>query len=114
MTLELSGRIEVIYPAVNVTDKFRKREMVLAVTEVVNGNNRTEYAKFQFSQGKCELLDTYHPGDMVKVNFNIRGIKYQKGGKEGFITNLDAWRIERMAAAQTQQQAQPEQDYWGK
>jgi hypothetical protein len=42
------------------------------------------------------MPDKYNMGDEVKVMFNIKGTKWTKDGKENFITNLDAWRMETM------------------
>jgi hypothetical protein len=41
-------------------------------------------------------IATYHRnlGDDVKVSFNIKGTKWMKDGRENYITNLDAWRME--------------------
>ncbi len=33
-------------------------------------------------------------GEEVKVHFNLKGTKWVKDGRENYITNLDAWRIE--------------------
>lgn len=109
MTLEISGQIEFIGPTVAVTEKFKKREFVLAVFDQVNGNTYTNYAKMQVVQAKCDILDRYKKGDMVKVSFNLKGNKNEKDGKVSYITNLDAWRIEY--AQQPQQTAAPAPQY---
>ena len=55
----------------------------------------TEHIKFQLTQDKCNLVDNIEINDEVKVNFNIRGKKWEKEGKVSYFTNLDAWRIEK-------------------
>jgi len=42
------------------------------------------------------------PGEEVKVLFNIKGTKWVKEGRENYITNLDAWRIEAFVPAGAQ------------
>jgi len=37
------------------------------------------------------------------VYFNIKGSKWEKEGKVNYITNLDAWRIEQVSNAGTDQ-----------
>ena len=37
----------------------------------------------------------------VKVQFNIKGTKWVKEGRENYITNLDAWRMETMKMDQS-------------
>ena|ERR1044072_1816738 len=94
MSFEVIGKLLVKYDTQNVSDRFKKREFVLELSEDINGNTYTNYAKMQLVQNKCELLDRYNEGDMVKVNFNIKGNRWERDGKVNFITNLDAWRIE--------------------
>ena len=45
--------------------------------------------------------DRYAIGDEVKVQFNIKGTKWVKEGRENYITNLDAWRMETVKIGQT-------------
>ena len=40
------------------------------------------------------MPDRFNLGDTVKVLFNIKGSKWNKDGKDNYITNLDAWRME--------------------
>ena len=37
----------------------------------------------------------------VKISFNIRGRKWEKDGKVSYFTNLEAWRIEKVANENT-------------
>jgi single-stranded DNA-binding protein len=101
MSLEIKGRLHVKYETMNVSDKFKKREFVLELSEEINGNTYTQFAKMQLVQNKCEILDKYNVGDMVKVSFNINGTKWEKDGKVNYITNLSAWRIEMDNGAQS-------------
>lgn len=105
MALELTGKIVEIYPTMQISERFKKREIVLDITEEVNGQSFPNFAKLQVSQNKCEVLDGYKVGEVVKIQFNVRGSKVDKDGKANYYTNLDAWRIERVNAAQ-QPQAQ--------
>jgi hypothetical protein len=47
-------------------------------------------------QDRTTLLDRMKVGEEVKVHFNLKGSKWVKDGRENFITNLDAWRIEQL------------------
>lgn len=94
MSLQVTGKIVVIEPTNVVSDKFKKREFVVSITENINGNEYTNYAKFQTVQNKCDLLDKFNEADTVTVSFNIKGNRWEKDGKVQYITNLDAWRIE--------------------
>jgi hypothetical protein len=46
------------------------------------------------------MPDKYNLGDDLRVQFNIKGTKWVKEGKENFITNLDAWRMEGVKLGQ--------------
>lgn len=116
MALELIGKLIEKHPVQQVTERFKKREFVLDISEEVNGNTYANYAKLQVVQNRCELLDNYSEGDMLKVTFNVRGNRWERDGKVNYITSLDAWRIERAGAAdsnaynnQQQQQYAPQQ-----
>jgi hypothetical protein len=115
MALEVIGKLIEKGPTMQVSERFKKREFVLDITEEVNGNAYPNFAKLQAVQNRCELLDNFNEGDTVKVSFNIRGNKWEKDGKVNYITSLDAWRIERANAgdnnAYQAQQQQPQQQY---
>lgn len=107
MSLEVTGKLLVKYEAQQVSDRFKKREFVLELAEEINGNVYTNYAKMQLVQNKCDIVDRFNEGDMVKVSFNIKGNRWERDGKVNFITNLDAWRIESAGAAGGQAQSAP-------
>ena len=46
------------------------------------------------------MPDRFNVGDEVKVSFNIKGTKWVKDGRENYITNLDAWRMEHVKLGQ--------------
>jgi Domain of unknown function (DUF3127) len=94
MSLEITGVLEKKNPTQVVSDKFKKREFIVALNEDVNGKTYTNFAKMQLVQQKCDILDKFNEGDTIKVNFNIKGMSWEKDGKTQYITNLDAWRVE--------------------
>lgn len=111
MTLEVTGKLLVKYDTQQVSDKFKKREFVVELAEEINGNIYTNYAKMQLVQNKCDIIDRFKEGEIVKVSFNIKGNSYvdRKDGMTKYITNLDAWRVESASAGQpaTGNQAPP-------
>ena len=66
-------------------------------SEDINGKTITNYVKFQCVQDRTAMPDRFNIGDTVKVLFNIKGSKWNKDGKDNYITNLDAWRMEAVA-----------------
>lgn len=102
MSLEITGKLYVKYePQEFGEKKFKTREFVLELVEDINGNAYTNYAKMQLVQAKCDIIDRFNLGDMVKVSFNVRGRSYvdKKDGTTKYISNLDAWRVESATAA---------------
>jgi single-strand DNA-binding protein len=97
------GKLHEIFPTQQVTDKFKKRELVL---EIIDGQF-TQYAKFQLTQDKCSLLDQFQKGQEVKVSFNLSGKPFQKNGETLYFTNLQAWRIEAAAGVAQTATSQP-------
>jgi hypothetical protein len=51
------------------------------------------------------MPDRFTIGDDVRVQFNIKGTKWVKDGRENYITNLDAWRMEAVKLGQQDQPA---------
>ena len=107
MSLEIKGRLVVKYDTQQVSEKFKKREFVIEINEEINGYIYTNFGKFQLVQNKCDIIDRFFPGDMLKVNFNVKGNKYERDGKTTYITNLDAWRIEKVAGSTETYNAPP-------
>lgn len=95
MALEVSGKLIEKYEIQQISDKFKKREFIVELAEEINGNTYTNFGKFQLVQNKCEILDRFNVGDNVKVMFNIKGNRSEKNGKVNYISNMDAWRIEK-------------------
>ena len=94
MSYEITGKLISVSDTQQVSERFKKREFVLETSEEINGNVYTNYAKMQLVQNKCDIIDNYNVGDDIKVNFNIKGNKWERDGNVNYITNLDAWRIE--------------------
>ncbi len=110
MSYEITGKLAAKMDTVQRTESFKTREFVIEKSEDIGGRIITNYVKFQCVQDKTSLLDRYQIGDDVKVQFNIKGSKWSKDGREGYITNLDAWRIETIKLGQ-QQEAIDTTDY---
>lgn len=96
MSYELTGRLVAKFDIVQRTETFKTREFVIEKTEDIGGRTITNYVKFQCVQDKTAMPDRYNIGDEVKVLFNIKGSKWTKDGKDNYITNLDAWRMEHI------------------
>ncbi len=100
MAFDIQGKLIAVYNTVQRSETFKTREFVIENSEESNGRVFTSYIKFQCTQDRTSMCDKFMIGDNVKVHFNLRGSKWTKDGKDNYITNLDAWRIEHTQAAQ--------------
>ncbi|MDB5267299.1 MAG: hypothetical protein JWP58_339 [Hymenobacter sp.] len=108
MAYDVTGRLHEIFDEQQVSEKFRKREFVLEVQD----GQYPQHIKFQLTQDKVSLVESFKMGDEVKVTFDLRGRGFNKNGQMLYFTNLEAWKIEPGAAANYgggggQQQAAP-------
>ena len=94
MSFEITGKLIARMPIVQRTETFKTREFVIEKSEEINSRTITNYIKLQCVQDKTNLPDKFNLGDEVKVFFNIKGSKWVKDGKDNYITNLDAWKME--------------------
>ncbi len=101
MSYEIVGKLVAVFDIVQRTETFKTREFVIEKSEDIGGRVITNYVKFQCVQDKTAMPDRFALGDEVKVQFNIKGTKWVKEGRENYITNLDAWRMETMKIGQT-------------
>ncbi|MES2331234.1 MAG: DUF3127 domain-containing protein [Bacteroidota bacterium] len=96
MSYEIAGKLVAVFDIVQRTETFKTREFVIEKSEDIGGRVITNYVKFQCVQDKTAMPDRFNLGDEVKVQFNIKGTKWVKDGRENYITNLDAWRMETL------------------
>lgn len=100
MSYEITGKLITKFDVVQRNENFRTREFVIEKTDDANGRSFTNYVKFQCVQDKTAMPDRFSIGDEVKVQFNIKGSRWEKDGRTNYITNLDAWRMESIKLAQ--------------
>ncbi|NCX96306.1 MAG: DUF3127 domain-containing protein, partial [Chitinophagia bacterium] len=107
MSLSITGKVLYINPAEVVKDKdgkpiqskaggeFSKREFAVEIEKNINGSLYYTYAKFETTGAKMTELDKFNAGDMVTVDFEIRGTRYtnKKTNREDVMSSLAAWRI---------------------
>ena len=92
MTFEIEGILHKKFDIESKSSSFQTREFVMTTEDTY-----PQFVKFQLTQDKCNLIDTFQEGDKMKVSFDLRGREWQ--GK--YFTNLNAWRLEK-ATSQAQ------------
>lgn len=96
-TMEVSGNIKVINPEQQVSPTFKKRELVVTTEETY-----PQHIMIEFTQDKCDLLNSYAIGDAVKVSINLRGREWQSPqGETKYFNSIQGWRIEKESGATT-------------
>lgn len=110
MSFEITGKLVARFDIVQRSESFKTREFVIETADENNGRTFTSFIKFQCVQDKTSMPDRFSIGDDVKVQFNIKGTKWEKDGKTSYITNLDAWRMESVKLAQ--QSAPPQEEVY--
>lgn len=73
-----------------ISDTFRVRAFWVDISDRPDYPNTPE---FQLANDKVVLIDNLKKGDQVEVFFGLRGRKWEKDGKSGVNTNLDAYKI---------------------
>lgn len=100
MAYEVIGKLVAKYDVVQRTETFKTREFVVEKTDDIGGRMISNFIKFQCVQDRTALPDRFNLGDEVKVSFNLKGSKWSRDGRENYITNLDAWRMEAAGSLQ--------------
>ena len=68
--MDIKGKAHYVSDIINVTDSFRKRELVVEFSE---NPQYPEFVKFEAIQDRCALMDNVKVGDDVEVFFNLKG-----------------------------------------
>lgn len=96
--MEITGKIKKIFATQEVTASFKKREFVVTTLE-----QYPQDILLEFTQDKCDLLNSSKEGDEVVVAINIRGREWiNPQGQAKYFNTIQAWRINLVTQAPTQ------------
>lgn len=101
-SFEVQGKLHKVFPSENKSGSFQAREFVI---EVESGQY-SQLIKFQLTQDRCDLIDSYSEGEEIQVHFDLRGREWD--GK--YFTNLNAWRLNRPSFTGKTDSDKPAQD----
>jgi hypothetical protein len=88
--MQLTGKIKVIKPIQQVSDKFKKQELVLTTD-----GQYPDDILVEFQQDKCTILDKYKIGQAVTISINIKGREWiNPQGEAKYFNTIVGWRIE--------------------
>jgi len=99
MGMKAVGKLHVIREAVQVTERFRKREFVL---ETAENPRYPQFVQFELTGDRCDDIDSFNLGDEVAVEFQLRGREWHPpdGGDTRYFNTLSVWDIVLMQAAE--------------
>jgi hypothetical protein len=101
MSLKTYGIIHKINPIEQVTEKFKKREFVL---EISNDGAYVQKVLFTATRDNVEFLDTFKKGDSVDVEFDVKGREWTSPtGDIKYFNTLEIVNITLFTNNQTQQ-----------
>lgn len=102
----MKATIKVIGEVVIVSDKFKKRDLVLTF----DNGQYPDYRIHQLVQDKVSLLDGYQVGEVVNVEINYKGREWvSPTGEVKYFNSDEVWKIERVDGSnETVQQKAPE------
>lgn len=91
--MEVQGRIKMIDETKTYGNNgFRKREVVVTTEE-----QYPQHILVEFVQDKCDLLNSYSEGQMVKISINLRGREWvNPQGETKYFNSIQGWRIENL------------------
>lgn len=96
MSNQIKGMIKAIFPTIQVSEKFTKREVVITTTTDMYPQD----ILVQFTQDKCAVLDLYKSGDEVDVDYNLRGRQWiSPQGEAKYFNTIEGWRISLASGA---------------
>ena len=89
--MEIQGRIKQIFPSQMIGQNgFEKRDLVIVTEE-----QYPQTIIIQFTQQRCDLLDSLQLGQNVKVYINIRGREWTNPqGEIKYFNTIEGWKIE--------------------
>jgi hypothetical protein len=87
MTIDLIGTAHVLFAEQQVSDNYKKKDLVLCIEE---SSQYPQYLKIQFGNTKMDLLNGVNAGMKVKVSVQLKG--NNKNGN--YFNNFDAFKLE--------------------
>lgn len=92
MNYEATGTLYKIFEAEQITQRFRKRELVVEIT-----GRYPQLVSFELTGDRCEELDAFSVGDEVAVEFRLRGREWtSRSGEVRYFNSLDVQALRKV------------------
>lgn len=91
--MQISGVVHEVGGVQQVTDTFKKRDLVVVVAE---NPEYPEYIKVEATQDRTKIFDGLSTGDEVTVSINLRGRPWtDKEGNTTYFNSIVAWKVDK-------------------
>ena len=101
--MEISGKVKVVSPEIQVNATFKKRELVVTTDE-----QYPQHIMIEFTQDKSDLLNNVAVGEAVKVSINLGGREWvNPQGETKYFNSIRGWRVEKLQAETPSGQPMP-------
>lgn len=89
--MEVLGKVKLINQTQQVTDSYKKRELVVTTEE-----QYPQHILIEFAQDKCSLLDNIQINEDVTVHINLRGREWvNPQGETKYFNQIQGWKIDK-------------------
>ncbi|HET8830363.1 MAG TPA: DUF3127 domain-containing protein [Pelobium sp.] len=103
--MDVKGKVHFVSDVINVTETFRKRELVV---EFAENPQYPEFVKFEAIQDRVSLMDDIKVGQDVEVFFNLKGREWtNKQGEKQYFNTLQLWKVNVLGTAEAGSQSTP-------
>ncbi|UIR56167.1 DUF3127 domain-containing protein [Sphingobacterium sp. SRCM116780] len=97
--MEIRGKVHEIGATQQVTESFKKRDIIVAFAE---NPQFVEYIRFEATQDRTSIFDGLTVGEEIEIAFNLRGRPWtNKEGVTTYFNSLVAWRVTKLANTAT-------------
>ncbi|HEY0191125.1 MAG TPA: DUF3127 domain-containing protein [Kofleriaceae bacterium] len=97
MGFEATGKLHTISDTKQVSERFSKREFVIELTD---NPKYPQTVLFQLTGDRCAQLDGMQVGEMVRIDFSLRGREWRSpSGEVKYFNSLDVWKVEPAGAS---------------
>lgn len=84
------GTVVNVTPLQIISDKFRKQDFTIKTFD----EKYPQFLTFQVVNDKCDLVANLKNGDVVEVNYNLRGREWNSPeGVTKYFNTVEAWSI---------------------
>lgn len=86
---DFKGEVVFITPTTTLSEKFKKRDITLK-----SDGDYPQYVTFQLTQDKCDLANHLKTGEVVEVQYNLRGRRWEaQDGTIKYFNTIEAWTM---------------------